>query len=234
MADLTQEQFEALPDFVKQDYQQDGEVYRHNAEFKAAKLKSSLDGLDSKLKETSGKLSEYEQKQAERQAEAERKALEKLKAEGKVDEILADAERRIGETTKQFNERIERMANQIKTEKRSAIVSELSEMATDKGRAAFKKLIASRIDVDAETGKVTVLNDDGSASSLDIAGLKADILKDESLGPLLKGDVVTSGGGNAKGSTGGSASVKQMRREQFQAMAPAQQMKFVKDGGKLI
>ena len=203
MADLTQEQFEALPDFVKQDYQQDGEVYRHSAEFKAAKLKSSLDGLDSKLKETSGKLSEYEQKQAERQAEAERKALEKLKAEGKVDEILADAERRIGETQKQFTERLERMSNQIKTEKRSALVSDLAaEMATDKGSKAFKALIASRIDVDAESGKVTFLNDDGSASSLDLAGFKAELLKDDSLSPLLKADVATFGGGNVKGSNG--------------------------------
>lgn len=207
MADLSQEQFEQLPDFLKNDYQQDGEVFRHTAEFKAAKLKTSLDGLDSKLKETSGKLSEYEQKQAERQAEAERKALEKLKSEGKVDEILADAERRIGETTKQFQERIEKMANQIKTEKRSAVVSDLSEMATDKGRAAFKRLIASRIDVDAETGKVTFLNDDGSASSLDLAGFKAELSKDESLSPLLKSDIATFGGGKVNGSNDvGSAS----------------------------
>ena len=205
MADLTQEQFEALPDFIKADYQQDGEVYRHSAEFKAAKLKSSLDGLDSKLRETSGKLSEYEQKQAERQAEAERKALEKLKAEGKVDEILADAERRIGETQKQFQERIERMANQIKTEKRSALVADLAELATEQGRAAFKKLVASRIEVDAESGKVTFLNEDGSASSLDLAGFKAELLKDDSLSPLLKADVVTFGGGMAKGSNGGGS-----------------------------
>ena len=234
MADLTQEQFEVLPDFIKTDYQQDGEVYRHSAEFKAAKLKSSLDGLDSKLKETSGRLSEYEQKQAERQAEAERKALEKLKADGKVDEILADAERRIGETTKQFNERIDRMANQIKTEKRSSVVSDLAELATDKGRAAFKKLIASRIDVDAETGKVTYLNDDGSASSLDLAGFKAELLKDDSLSPLLKGDVVTTGGGNAQGSTGGSASVKTMKRSQFDSLGPNEKMEFTKSGGKII
>jgi hypothetical protein len=199
VADLTQEQFEQLPDFVKGDYEQDGDVYRH-AGF--LKVKRTANELDAKLKETSGRLSEYEQKQSERQAEAERKALEKLKAEGKVDEILADAERRIGETTKQFNERIDRMANQIKTEKRSSVVSDLAELATDKGRVAFKKLIASRIDVDAETGKVTYLNDDGSASSLDLAGFKAELLKDDSLSPLLKGDVVTTGGGNVNGSNG--------------------------------
>ena len=126
------------------------------------------------------------------------------------------------------------MANQIKTEKRSAVVSDLAELATDKGRAAFKKLIASRIDVDAETGKVTYLNDNGSASSLDLAGFKAELLKDDSLSPLLKGDVVTTGGGNAQGSTGGSASVKTMKRSQFDSLGPNEKMEFTKSGGKII
>ena len=201
MAELNAEQFEQLPDFIKTDYVQDGEVYRHVAEAKVSKLKSSLDGLDSKLKE-------FERKQQEEIQRAEQAALEKLKKEGKVDELLADVERRNGETVKQFNERIERLTNQIKTEKRSAILSELAgEMATDKGAKAFKKLIESRIEVDAETGKVTFLNDDGSASSLDLAGFKAELLKDESLEPVLKANVVTSGGGMANGSSGGSTPV---------------------------
>lgn len=201
MAELNAEQFEQLPDFVKTDYVQDGEVYRHVAEAKVGKLKSSLDGLDSKLKE-------FERKQQEEIQKAEQAALEKLKKEGKVDELLADVERRNGETVKQFNERIERLTNQIKTEKRSAILSELAgEMATDKGAKVFKKLIESRIEVDAETGKVTFLNDDGSASSLDLAGFKAELLKDESLEPVLKANIVTSGGGMANGSSGGSAPV---------------------------
>ena len=46
----------------------------------------------------------YKSKEAERVAEAERKALEKLKAEGKIDEILADNEKRHGETIKQYEE----------------------------------------------------------------------------------------------------------------------------------
>lgn len=227
---LTKEEYESLPEKARGAFAAEGDLY---VPAKDAKLKQTLNDLDNKYKEASSKLSEYEQKQTERQAEAERKALEKLKAEGKVDEILADAERRIGETTKQFNERIERMANQIKTEKRSAVVSDLAELATDKGRAAFKKLIASRIDVDAETGKVTYLNDNGSASSLDLAGFKAELLKDESLSPLLKGDVVTTGGGNAQGSTGGSASVKTMKRSQFDSLGPNEKMEFTKSGGKI-
>ena len=235
MPDLNAEQFEQLPDFVKGDYQQDGEVYRHSSEFKAAKLKESLNSLDGKLKETSGRLTEYEQKQAERQAEAERKALEKLKAEGKVDEILADAERRIGETTKQFQERIDKMSNAIKAEKRNAIVSDLAaDLATDKGGKAFKRLVSSRIDVDPETGKVTFLNDDGSASSLDLAGFKAELIKDEGLSPLLKAAIVTTGGGNVNGSNGkGSASTPTATRAEFDGWTQAQRAEFIGKGGKL-
>lgn len=203
MSDLTQEQFEQLPEFLKNDYVQDGEVYRHGG---VKKLKESLNQLDNKYKETSSKLTEYESKQQQQQAEAERKALEKLKAEGKVDEILADAERRLGESQKAYEARIERMTNQIKTEKRSALVADLAgELATDLGSKAFKALIANRIDVDAETGKVTYLNADGSASALDLAGFKAELLKDDSLSPLLKGNVTTFGGGLANGSVGGRA-----------------------------
>lgn len=227
MADLTAEQFEQVPDFLKADYVQEGEVYRHASDLKVGKLKSSLDGLDQKLKE-------FEKGEHAKIEAAQAAALEKLKKEGKVDEILADADRRIGETTKQFNERFERMANQIKTEKRSALVSDLAaELATDKGSRAFKALVQSRIDVDAETGKVTFLNDDGSASSLDLNGFKAELMKDDSLSPLLKADLVTQGGGNANGNAGGSASVKTMKRSQFEALDPKSKMEFTRAGGKI-
>lgn len=200
---LTQEQFESLPEFVKSDYTQHEGAYVPVAELKVGKLKDSLNGLDSKLKE-------FEKNEQAKLEAARAEALEKLKKEGKVDEILADAERRIGETKAQYEERLQRMTTAIKTEKRSALVADLaSELATDSGSKAFKRLVADRIDVDPETGKVTFLNDDGSASSLDFAGFKAELLKDDSFAPLLKAGVVTKGGGNANGSTGagGASSV---------------------------
>jgi hypothetical protein len=200
---LTQEQFESLPEFVKSDYTQHEGAYVPVAELKVGKLKDSLNGLDSKLRE-------FEKNEQAKLEAARAEALEKLKKEGKVDEILADAERRIGETKAQYEERLQRMTTAIKTEKRSALVADLaSELATDSGSKAFKRLVADRIDVDPETGKVTFLNDDGSASSLDFAGFKAELLKDDSFAPLLKAGVVTKGGGNAQGSTGagGASSV---------------------------
>lgn len=200
---LTKDEYEQLPEKARAAFTQEGDQF---VPAKDAKLKQTLNDLDNKYRETSAKLTEYESKQQQQQAEAERKALEKLKAEGKVDEILADAERRLGESKTAYEQRIERMTNQIKTEKRSALVADLAgELATDLGSKAFKALVANRIDVDAETGKVTFLNADGSASALDLAGFKAELLKDDSLSPLLKGNITTFGGGLANGSVGGRA-----------------------------
>jgi hypothetical protein len=166
-------------------------------------LKQLAFNVKEENKAVKGRLSEFERQQAEKLADAERKAFEKLKAEGKTDEIIADLERRNGETVKQFQERIERLTNSIRTEKRSALVADLAaELATDSGSKAFKRLVADRIHVDPETGKVTFLNDDGGASSLDLAGFKAELLKDDSFAPLLKAGVVTKGGGNANGANG--------------------------------
>ena len=166
-------------------------------------LKQLAFNVKEENKAVKGRLSEFERQQAEKLADAERKAFEKLKAEGKTDEIIADLERRNGETVKQFQDRIERLTNSIRTEKRSALVADIAaEMATDSGSKAFKRLVADRIDVDPETGKVTFLNDDGGASSLDLAGFKAELLKDDSFAPLLKAGVVTKGGGNANGANG--------------------------------
>lgn len=223
---LTQEQFESLPDFVKSDYAEGEGGFVPVAELKVSKLKSSLDGMDAKLRD-------FERKEAEKMAEAERAAFERLKKDGKVDEIVADAERRIGETAKQYQERLTKLENQIKTEKRSALVSDLaSELATDVGLAAFKRLVASRIDVDAETGKITYLNDDGSASSLDLVGFRAELSKDPVFAPVLKANVATRGGGLANGSqSSGSANAPKATRAQFEAKNPADKMAFIKSGG---
>jgi hypothetical protein len=198
-------------------------------------LKQLAFNVKEENKTVKSRLSEFEKQQAEKLAEAERKALEKLKAEGKTDEIIADLERRHGETAKQAQERIDRLMGSIKTEKRTAIVADLaSELATDSGSKAFKRLVADRIDVDPETGKVTFLNDDGGASSLDLAGFKAELLKDDSFAPLLKAGVVTKGGGNAQGSTGqGGANKPKATRGQFDTMNPAEKMSFIKSGGSV-
>ena len=87
-------------------------------------------------------LKSYKTKEAERIAELEKKALEKLKAEGKIDEILADSERRHGETIKQYEDRIAKRDAIVIKKARDSVVNELSALATEAGAKAFKKLIS--------------------------------------------------------------------------------------------
>ena len=168
MSKLTKEQFEELPGFLKGDYVQEGDGYIHAG---LAKVKRTADDLDSRAKQTAAELEEYRKLESERIAEAERKAYEKAKKEGNTDELekrwqekLADAEKRRGETEKQFQDRLQRLAHK----QRKAVASELSDIATDSGRAAFKRLIESYIEVDPETDDVTFLDDNGRATVLHV------------------------------------------------------------------
>jgi hypothetical protein len=232
VADLTVEQFGQLPDFVKDDYEKSGEVYRPKAEGKVATLKASLDALDVKHKTTDAQLREILAKSEDDRTKAEQAAFERLKKEGKVDELIADYERRMGETKKQYEDRIEKMTAAAKNDKRSAIVSELvSELATEKGKKAFARLVEGRIDYDPETGKTIFLNEDGSASSLDLAGFKAEIEKSDLFESLVKAQV--NRGGDARGSNDRGGASKTMKRSDFEALNPVQRAKFMKEGGNL-
>lgn len=216
MSELTQEQYEELPDYAKDAFAQEGDKY---IPAKDAKLKGTLNEMDGKYKsaekraqELEGKLSEYEKTQQAAIEKAKADALEEARKTGDVtafEQQMEDLKKRHGETLAERDARIESMSTNIKTEKKNAIVSDLSaEMAVGGGETAFKLLISSRIDIDPETGKKTYLNADGSASSLDDAGFKAEIKKDPAFSRLIKADVTTSGGGNLNGSgNGGGAPV---------------------------
>jgi len=216
MSELTQEQFDELPDFAKGAFAQNGDVY---IPAKDAKLKQTLDELDGKYKDAlknsesfESRLAEIEKaKQAEIEA-AQLEAFEKAKKEGNTDAVderwqqkLSDFEKRKEEEVSTLQSKLDELTNGIKTEKRNAIVSDLaSELAVPQGSKAFKMLVANRIDVDPSTGGLTFLDEGGSATSLDLEGFKSELQKDELFAPLLKSGIVTSGGGNANGS-GGSA-----------------------------
>lgn len=204
MAELDQAQFEQLPDFIKGEYEQVGEVYRSKAEGKAASLKASLDALDGKFKTTDAQLKEILAKSAEDRTKAEETALERLKKEGKFDEVIADVTRRKDETINEFKERIDKLLLNSKQDKRSAIKADLiSKYSTDDGRETFEELLERHIDYDPETGKEIYLNADGSASSLDRAGFEAEIQKMKKFQPVLKAAI--NKGGDAKGGSGGGA-----------------------------
>lgn len=220
---LTKDEYEALPEKARSAFTQDGEQF---VPVKDAKLKQTLDDVDSKFKSAEQRARELEEKlngyEASKKAEIEaarKEALEQARTKGdakaieeRYQQMLADLEKRSGETVKQQEERIGKLSSTLKSRERSLVASRLAgEVATDSGRDLFSDVIASRIDVDLETGKPIFLDADGSATSLDYDGFKQEIRKDPRLKPLLRADVVTFGGGMANGSgagQGGASTVK--------------------------
>lgn len=207
---LTKEQFDQLPDFVKGDYEQEGDSFRPVAEGKLTVLKGKMNELDGKFKTTDSQLKEILAKHEDDRTKSEQAALERLKKEGKIDEILADHERRANESKAQYEARIEKMANSIKTKERSLVVGEVAKelkVFDDSGKL-FSKMIQDRIDVDPETGKITFLDEAGGATSLDKAGFIAELAKDAAYDRLRQASVSTGGHANGSNSTGGGAAKK--------------------------
>lgn len=210
MAELNKEQFESLPEFVKGDYEQAGDVYRPVAEGKLSALKGSLNELDGKYRAANTELQEFKTKGQLAQEAAEAAALERLKKEGKTDEIVADLTRRHGETVKQYEDRLKARDDRfIKAERSSVIVEIAQELKVfDESKKLFSKLIEDRISVDPETGKKTVLDENGGATSLDIPGLIAELAKDPAFDRLRQANVSSGGKANGNNGNGGGAAKK--------------------------
>lgn len=236
---LNKEQFDSLPDYAKEAFSQDGDQW---IPAKDAKLKGTLDNLDKEYKtaqqraaELEGQLSEYTAKEAERTKAAQDAAFEKMKKEGKIDEILEDQRKRFADEKAATDERFTTLQKRVIDKAVGSVATDLaSEIATDKGRALVKKEIASRVQYNPEQDRYTFLSEDGSATSLDLAGFKADLLKSDTLSPLIKAQF--SSGGGAEGGTGknaGSASQKTVTRSEFDGMGHKQRLDFAKTGGKV-
>lgn len=230
---LTQEQFETLPDFVKSDYVQHEGAYVPQAELKVKGLKSSLDNMDSKLKEIeAGKAAEIEA--------ARIKGLEEAKTKGDVAEV-----------EKRYQQQMEHAVKLAREEERNSVTKELSQkqadtrasgiadtiganLAVDKDAAeVIAELIKQRVKVDPETGKEYFLDASGSALSVNRSEFEAMLTKEGKFKHLVKAAIATNGAGGANGNSGGGASNKTMERAAFESLNPTQKMSFISSGGKI-
>lgn len=217
MAELTQEVYEALPDAAKLVFEKAGDVYIPVSEGKLRALKEKMDDLGSRYAQANSRIEEIERSKAQEIENAKAEALKTARSKGDVETIekryqeqMADLEKRNGETMKQFEERIAKMSGAIKTKERSLIVGDIAKelkVFDDSGKL-FSKMIQDRIDVDPETGKVTFLDENGGATSLDKAGFIAELAKDSAYDRLRQASVATGGNANGNNGTGGGAAKK--------------------------
>ena len=216
MADLTKEQFEELPDFIKKEYSEVDGVYKNIA---LMTVKKTANNLDAELKATktdfanvNEQLNSFEELKKKELQTARDEAMEEAKKNNNTEVILKlereklDDERKI---LKKDRESMEELQVNIAKEKKTVIADRLSQSALPEFSVAFKELIKSRIVVDKATRERTFLNADGSASSLENEEDFLEYLKTDALfKPMMKGSVTTTGSGLANGELDGSASSK--------------------------
>lgn len=206
----TQEQYDALPDWMQKDLVKDGDVYKH-AGF--LKVKKTADANDEEKRKLAEKLAAYESAEAERIAEAERKAYERALKDGNVDELqrrfeqqILDAQKRADESASQFKERMAKLAQK---EQRALAVQIAAKYAIDEdSQDLLIDALMRQIQVDVESDTTVFLDATGSALSVDRAGFEAEFVKTPRYQRLLKADVTTTGGGKTNGNNRDSASKK--------------------------
>ena len=213
MSELTKEQFEQLPEFIRGDYVEVDGAYKHAGLIKVKQTANELDSkwksAQSQLDELSTKLNSFEEAKKSEIEKAKREAMEQARSKGDVEAIekryqeeMADLEKRVAERTRQEVEKeysLKDAKNRAQLEL-SDIVTALKPVDTDAAELIKDHLrLRQRVD---EDGKVVYLDDEGRATSLDKKGLIEEMRKSTRIARLIQSNVVTTGGGNANGSNG--------------------------------
>lgn len=228
------EDINEVPEKYRGDYVQvkegDKTLYRNKAFIAVKEVNDKLKGRTASLEE---KASAYDKLQTE--LEEKRKKDEEDRLKGLHDnkdykalleiekQKLEDLTKRSGETVKQFEERTKALQERISTKAIEAVVSDLSTLATDAGQKLFKKAIRDRINYDAEADRFTFLDEDGGATSLDLADFKAEVLKSDTYASLIKADVSQGGKGRNAVKGGGAADLSKLPPTERITAARAQQ-----------
>ncbi|CAH9015337.1 putative capsid scaffold protein [Vibrio phage 137E35-1] len=214
MADLTKEQYEQLPEFIRDDYKEVDGVYKHAGMLKVKQTANELDNKfkakDKEYQDLNERLTAFEQGQKQAIDDARAEALEEAKSSNDVAKIealhkeqMADLEKRVEKRTREA----------VKTETAQA-------QAQEKANTTAQRIAAKyAVDADAEAlllqsinslvkpdeqGNVIFYNEDGTASSLDEAGFAQFVETSPKYKRLRKAVPPTQGGGFANGSGHGS------------------------------
>lgn len=233
---------ELKPDFVASEFE-GKKGFQHKSTVSLANAlknaKEEKDQYRTKLSEIETRLNGYEETKKAEIEQAKTEALEKARSSGDVKTIeerykqqLADLEKRTNEQLNERDEKIKSITTRVKQERQSAIVSDLSDFATDDGKPAFKALLKSRTEIDDE-GNTIYLDENGGATTLDKKGFIAQLQKEPMFKPLMRSDVVTKSNGNLNGGKSGGANTPTATRAEFEGWPQDKRSDFFKSGGKL-
>lgn len=191
-----------------------------------ALLQQELDALRNKTQELLSEKKKMQQKAqaAEQQAEHERK--EKAKKSGDFEQLLKSSEKEREVLAQELNS-LRTSISQEKT--RSQAMKVASELADGPNAELLSEFVARRLKYTEDGVKVLSENGELTVSTLD--HLKQEIIASGKYDALLRGNKST--GGSATGSKDTSDGAATIKRSAFESKTPAQQMAFIKAGGKL-
>lgn len=223
MSDLTKEQYDQLPEFVRDDYKEVDGVYKHAG---MMKVKQTANDLDTRLKardqefaELNERMNSFEQKKAADIEAATAEALKNAKTQGDIDKIEEIHDQKMKDLEKRVEERT-RAAIATETAQAQAVEKANTTAARIAGVIAvdedaqelLEEAIGKRVKPD-ESGNVIFLNEDGTASSLDEKGFIAEILESKRYKRLIKASPTTTGGGlPIGGGMGGGRTTEQVNQ----------------------
>lgn len=214
MSEITEEQFNELPEFLADKYIKDEDGgYSHSG---FLKVKSTANELDSKLKATSTEFEGFKSAEQERIESAKKEAFDAAYAQALKEndretldklhaEQLEDTKRRAKKEAYQEKEK-EFTAKQSENEADKLSTSIALEIGANAKKAeVLSRFIRDRIKPDLETGKQVILDAEGRASTLTAKELASELLNDERFEGLVKTDIATTGGGNVGGNNSSRA-----------------------------
>lgn len=205
-----------VPEKYRGDYVQvkegDKEIWR-NKGFMA--LKETSEKYKSRVTELGEKATAYDKLQAEREEERRKAEEDRLKGlhDKKDYERLwkeeeqkrKDLEKRSGETTKQFEERLKAANDKMSAKAVDSLLGDFSGMFTPSGQKTAKRLLKDMVKFDAEQETYTFLDEDGGVTSLDVDGFKAYVNSSDLFSSLLLAQVSQGGHGKNAQKGGGAA-----------------------------
>lgn len=211
-------------------------MVKANEEMKAALADStsSIEKLTQKNRELIQSEKDEKKKAREAKEAADAAAEEAAKKNGDVDALEKSWREKMKNETSARDTLLDEYKGMLK---KMTVGSEAQKMAAElaiPGSApALLPHIEKRLSVEVVEGHplVRVLDKDGSPSALSLEDLKKEISAVSAFAPLLIGSRATGTGDVGKGGNTGGTTIG---RTIFDEMAPAERMKFFKEGGKVV
>jgi len=192
------------------------------------RLQDEKEAIASKNKELLGETKAAKEARRAAEQKAREEADAKAAKEGNFEQLYKSAQEQ------NSNLQAENLAikDGIAKEKRDSTALNI---ATSLAEGANVKLLSEFIKprLKHEDGETKVLDASGNLTVLTVQDLAKEIAADATYASLLKGSKAAGGGANDNNNNGGSAA-KEITRSEFDGKSPAEKMKYIKAGGKVV